>query len=188
MNFDEFKNQYYNGDDEAALRELTYEGNTHDFKITKNFEDYKNIMATLTPIQTVKYLKYMKEEIKVRPQYTQEIIDNARKETTLEISDEEFHNLKKNPYKAKMLKAFLGLVISGAFIVYGGFLAANGNTDFSVLSQYILPGVEVYFALDFGINIFKYFGYKKMQKFSKENQSNVDSENNIIEEGKKNEF
>ena len=62
MKFKQFKNDYFAGDEEAALKELVYEGNTHDFKFTKDFSEYQKILATLTVGQKLKYFKIITKQ------------------------------------------------------------------------------------------------------------------------------
>lgn len=179
--FEEFKDTYFNGDEKAALRQLAYEGYNMDLKYTKTGDTIQKILDSLNDKQVDLYMKYFYKENEKNPERFNKFLNLSNNLTQLNLDYEEIEKSKVNPFKAKIAKTLLKLLISGASIV-GLAALSNGNDTIIGVAKPIASFLSAYFSGELGLNILNYFRYKSAKK---QIDQNTADQNRYIEDGGK---
>lgn len=184
MNFENFSNQYFQGNVEAALEHLAKESYYRNYSITKTGDNLQVILDSMNSDLASRFMYYIKQESKKNPEVIKNVLNEVKNFASLDLSYDEVKNATINPYKAKLVKTFFKFLIGGsglvAFSLIGASLGQIGLVG--SLGAGVATLFNSYIAYDMGINLVNYIKFKKAKKFVSENEK---IQNNLDEEVKK---
>ena len=67
MEFLEFKNKFFDGDEEKALAQLAYESYSEDYELTGNVTSLQETLNTMDRKTANKYMYFLREELRKDP-------------------------------------------------------------------------------------------------------------------------
>ena len=162
---DKLAKEKFNGDYRAAIEYM-----------------YRNYASKKNPIMDKFYSELNKEELKIAAEILvqmtkekkgenviSEMINASRNLDSLNLSSEEVLNAEKNPYKAKVGKDFLKLLIvnGGLLALYAVLKQFNINAQGMNIEAIATTIASIYttsIALDAGPNLMNYFKFKFTKK------------------------
>ena len=177
-NFEDFKNEYFNGDQTTALKQLAYEGYSLDFKYCKNKENAQIIADTLEEDLANEYLEYFKEYVLQNPELFKRTQSLAISLTQMDMSLEEFQKMDKNPFKAKSLISVL-ITLIGIGILLTAYAFA-GDTWVKNAVSVSVPLFGVFMSSAVGNSILNYFNFKFSKKILTEIESKKQNETGTV--------
>lgn len=166
MDFMEFKNTYFDGNEESAFEQLAKESYNREYTYTKTHSNLKAILDTMSSETASRYMKVYGKEIEKNPKYFAETIKIAFDCATIKMSAEEVNETDKNPFSKKLL---FNLILSISEILLFFAIALILEKFNLVKSILFLPTAillfhSVYeFSMIF-INLRKFFSFRKIKK------------------------
>ena len=158
MNFIEFKNTYFDGNEETAFEQLAKESYNREYTYTKTHNNLKIILDSMSSETASRYMKVYGKEIAKNPKYF---------EDTIEIAFEEVQAMEKNPFSKKLLFNLI-LCISEILLFFAIALILekfNLVKSILLLPTAILLFHSVYeFSMIF-INLRRFFCFRKIKRF-----------------------
>ncbi len=174
MDYIEFTQLHFNGDVDAALRCLAYEGYSQDFKLTGNCKNLKEIIDTLDETLANKYMEYFNLEIKKNPERHKQVQKMAWTMTMMgeDVSYEKIRDTTENPYKARLLKLLKILLIGTIAIIVLVVVLKYLNIwhDVVIWGVGIFTLFAVYDMSEISVNLINYFRFKKVKRMIDENE------------------
>lgn len=166
MLFNDFVNQYFNGDKEAAFAQIAYESYNRDYKFTGTHQNLKNLLDQLSPEDASRYMKFSGREMAKNPERFAKTIELGFDLSVLKMSYDEVKNAEINPYKAQIGRSFLKFLIGmGGFTTVVAIASAVGATGvIPLVSGGMFTLFSTYASADLGNKIMKYFKFKKVKK------------------------
>jgi len=181
-NFEDFKNEYFNGDEDKAIRQLAYEGYSYNLEFTKTKDNIKKILDSMDEAAANKYMDYLYEETEKNPERYNQYASLATNLVNLNMTYDEVKNAEINPFKAKLLKSTLKLLIGGSSLLAISIIASNlgGSDTISSFLSYLNAGVIAYTSAEIGANLINYSNFKQAKKQVENNETfKIESESKI---------
>ncbi|MBR6516460.1 MAG: hypothetical protein IKT40_06345 [Bacilli bacterium] len=153
---DEIANEKFNGDINRTLYYLVYEAG----------EPFDPYIPELTQAEAATVLRFV-EDRAIKHYGSEENYYNEYKKrkllAQLDLTEEEVRNAKKNPYKAKLLKnSLLMLIVEGGILALG--LAANQMGIAPDILSYAGSIATGLFSMTLAGNLLEYVRFKKTKK------------------------
>ena len=165
MNFEEFKNKCFDGDEEKALECLAQEAYACIYNKTVNEDTATNIVDSLDQKQKQKFIIRLATEAKANPEKINKCLNRAYTIAKMNLMYEEVCDAETNPFKCKirktLLKALIGIVAVALFM---WITVAMDMDDLPEAGPYILSVFGSYIAIELTANITNYFRFKKIKK------------------------
>ena len=136
ITFDYFCETYFNGDTDAALKQLAHEGYYKQFKYLKNLKEGNYIINNMSQENKDKYEAFYKEEYKRNPDIANRIVKAYTKLPFLNMDDDAVHEAKENPFRKKALIDLLICALCFAacvVVIVLGINEKNSSTTISIM-------------------------------------------------------
>ncbi len=157
MTLEEFANEKFNGDIDAALKCLAHENYTDEHSSLPK-EIAHNITRKLPRNQAEKYMEFFGQEIEKKPEIIERAVDQSVKLSYLNLEYEQVKNSTSNPFTKRILIS-LGICLIGLiiFVILALFnMAKAGGITFTVFAAFSGAGLAD--------NIVKSIYFKKLKK------------------------
>ncbi len=175
MNFEEFKNHYFNGDEDRALAHCAYESYHNKYILTGSRDALHEIVNPLTGEQSKKFYRFFKIEIKMKPgimtQAYAPVLDALNGGDSSWKYNEEFIK-KSNPFgkkvKTNLLISVIGVLLITLLLTLVNIMGMESTYPVNYISYlYLVFGVYMAFPLCKSID--DYFEFNRIKKNIKEN-------------------
>lgn len=167
MDFIEFKNTYFDGNEETAFEQLAKESYNREYTYTKTHNNLKIILDSMSSETASRYMKVYGKEIAKNPKYFEDTIEIAFDCATIKMSTEEVQAMDKNPFSKKLLFNLI-LCISEILLFFAIALILekfNLVKSILLLPTAILLFHSMYeFSMIF-INLRRFFCFRKIKRF-----------------------
>ena len=177
----------FNGDRNLAFQHLAEEVVLKKYDKAVNYETANVMIKGLTGKDAEDYMSAVFATLKKYPKINYEIKKEFQRSlfatNVLQMNVDEIKNAEKNPYKAKIFKGILKLIVTGALFVAAGVLIPGVGTIASLPA--VKAAVSVLFATILSttsFDIVKYFVFRNFKNQIENYPSEID---NAREEAKK---
>ena len=168
MSFEELVNKF-NGDKDAALKTLANAEFTKKFEVVGGAENSEALVNGLNEEDAIKYMDYLFQEVNADKEFSKRFYKDLKKNFTksmfLNLTVDEVKAAKKNPFKAKVMKGILAMVISGALFVAAGVFLPGVSTIVAVPAIKAVMGVLTStIFMSTGLDLARYIVFKNFKK------------------------
>ena len=171
MNFEDYKNKYFDGDEDKAIHQLAYEQYNNKFTYYLNKKEACRVFDTLTEKQKDRHVDFLAEETNKNPANFLLGLQKASVLINSGLTYEEIKETNTNPFKLKIgktiLKAFAGIAVIVIFML----ITVSMDMDrLAEIGPYIIGVFGSYIAIELTSNITNYFRFKKAKKDIESNE------------------
>lgn len=166
MNFSEYKNEFFAGDSQKALKQLAEEKYNNRYSTCKNATELQKILDSMDKKTANEFRDCMSDEIEKNPQKIKRIIRIKTMSTNLGVTPDYVLQEKKNPFVKKLV--FTVIYILCVIAVYAIMLiikkkyGIDNNNYNTVLA--LIPSIFLSFgAIPVANNLMNLFRYKKLK-------------------------
>lgn len=139
MNFEEFKNAYFNGDSDLALRALVNEAIGLEYKLTGSSKSHRKILCSMDANLTNTYKEYWREAV-----YIANGDENVYKDLKEKLLSTNVigHELKISNYSTKGMKYMLPMSLA-LVVLFWIFAGRAGLFEFLITGICCVPFIAV---------------------------------------------
>ena len=182
MDFTEFKNTHFDGDEDKALECLAHEGYVKQFNITGDGRNLQSILDTMDEDTADKYMEFLDAEIDKNPKIFEGIFKKAKKAASLGMTYEEILKSQKNPYVKKLFMNLI-ILIFGSFVILvlssmisGTALGKSGIGTLIACFAALFIAVYFFKTVQMLLNILKFNKVKKQAESDETISINIEKE------------
>lgn len=186
MNFEEFKNTYFDGNEDRALAHLAYESYNNDYVLTGSKSALEEIVHPLEGRLSNKFMILFRIVIKMNPgimtQNYAPVLDAIGGTDSSWKYDEEFIK-KGNPFGKEIKKYLLISLIGVAILLFVALLMGMAGIKESLMKYvgyaFVIFGTYIAFPLYRSID--NYFEFKKTEKNLKNSKKELTLDEHLDE-------
>lgn len=188
MDFLEFKNKFFDGNEEKALAQLAYESYSEDYELTGNVTSLQETLNTMDRKTANKYMDFLREEIRKDPKKFDKSYKFAQLLHKINMNEEDVIKTEKNPF-VKKLWVSVAIIIAGIFAM-ALLLAIKriANFESKLFESLVSYGMTIFIGVR-SINtagiLMNVFNFRKAKKYIKENFESFANSTSIDEKTEK---
>jgi len=177
MNFIEFKDTFFDGDEEKAMVRLAYESYNEDYELTGSRKELKSILDSMETKTADRYIDFLKEEMVKNPSKVENIIRIDHLLRKIGMNEAEVVATEKNPFVKRFWLCIL-TILAGLFVMTL-LLLAKRIFDFEnhIYNSVVSYGTTIFIGMR-SINaasaLINMFNFNKAKKYILENSELTD--------------